>query len=286
MTASGAPICLLGLIGRGIQASKSPIIHETEAAAQGFQCRYELFDLNEHRDEPATLLKLLRLAEQRGFAGLNITYPCKQAIIPLLDELSEEARVIGAVNTVRFVAGRRVGYNTDAFGFAESLRHGLPGASLACVVQVGAGGAGAATAHALLKLGARKLSIVDMERGRAESLTANLASHFSDRIVATEDLAHAVANASGVVNTTPMGMAAHPGSAVPTSLLRPDLWVADIVYVPLETDLLRAARATGCRVLDGGGMAVFQAARAFEIFTGRKALAERMRRHFETLTPD
>lgn len=284
MTVERTPVCFLGLIGRGIGASKSPVIHETEAAAQGFECRYELFDLDAHRDESVALPELLRLAERRGFAGLNITYPCKQAIIPLLDELSDEARVIGAVNTVRFTSGRRVGYNTDAWGFAESFRRGLPGTSLANVVQVGAGGAGAATAHALMQLGASNLWIVDAERERAESLATKLAQQFSDSVVAaTRDLAAAVAAASGIVNATPMGMAAHPGSAVPMRLLRPDLWVADIVYVPLDTKLLRDARHVGCRVLDGGGMAVFQAARAFEIFTGRKALPERMRRHFETL---
>ena len=147
MKSDGAPVCLLGLIGRGIQASKSPVIHETEAAEQGFRCSYELMDLDAHSDAADVLPGLLRKAELRGFAGLNITYPCKQAIIPMLDQLSDEARAIGAVNTVRFSDGRRIGFNTDAWGFAESFRRGLPGASLTRVVQVGAGGAGAATAH-------------------------------------------------------------------------------------------------------------------------------------------
>jgi shikimate dehydrogenase len=97
-------------------------------------------------------------------------------------------------------------------------------------------------------------------------------------------LARFIRDADGVVNATPMGMAAHPGSAVPSDLLRSDLWIADIVYFPLETQFLHAARLAGCRTLDGGGMAVFQAARAFEIFTGRKADCERMRRQFATLT--
>ena len=129
---AGAPTCLLGLIGKGIQASKSPALHETEAAAQGFHCSYEFFDLDYARDgrNGDVLPDLLREAEDRGFAGLNITYPCKQAIIPMLHELSDEARIVGAVNTVRFRDGRRVGYNTDAWGFAESFRRGLSGASL------------------------------------------------------------------------------------------------------------------------------------------------------------
>jgi shikimate dehydrogenase len=152
-------------------------------------------------------------------------------------------------------------------------------------LQLGAGGAGAATAHALLELGVQTLIVIDTDTTRAETLTRRLADHFADRVImARSDLERGLANADGVVNATPMGMSAHPGSAVPKELLRPELWVADIVYFPLETQLLRDARAAGCHTLDGGGMAVFQAARAFEIFTGRKADGERMRRHFATLS--
>ena len=275
--------CLVGLIGRGIQASKSPTLHESEAAAQGFRLSYELMDLDERRDE--RLSDLLDEAEHKGFAGLNITYPCKQAVMPLLHELSEEAETVGAVNTVHFSAGRRVGYNTDAWGFEESFRHGLRGASLTHVVQVGAGGAGAATAFALLRLGVRCLSIIDTDFERALSLAGNLAQHFENPDVSAVrdiDLAQVLVGAAGIVNSTPMGMEKHPGSAVPAGLLRADLWVADIVYFPIETQLLRAARAAGCRTLDGGGMVVYQAARAFEIFTGRTADSTRMRERFET----
>jgi shikimate dehydrogenase len=277
--------CLVGLIGRGIQASKSPTLHESEAAAQGLRLIYELMDLDERGGE--LLSDLLNEAERRGFAGLNITYPCKQAVIPLLHELSEEAETVGAVNTVHFSAGRRIGYNTDASGFEESFRRGLRGASLTRVVQIGAGGAGAATAFALLRLGVRHLSIVDTDFDRARSLAGSLARHFENSEVSAVrdlDLAEVLASAAGVVNSTPVGMEKHPGSAVPAGLLRADLWVADIVYFPIETQLLQAARSAGCRTLDGSGMVVYQAARAFEIFTGRAADSARMRQHFETTT--
>jgi shikimate dehydrogenase len=277
--------CLVGLIGRGIQASKSPTLHESEAAAQGLRLIYELMDLDERGGE--LLPDLLNEAERRGFAGLNITYPCKQAVIPLLHELSEEAETVGAVNTVHFSGGRRIGYNTDASGFEESFRRGLRGASLTRVVQIGAGGAGAATAFALLRLGVRHLSIVDTDFDRARTLAGSLAQHFNNPDVsAVRDLglAEVLASATGVVNSTPVGMEKHPGSAVPAGLLRADLWVADIVYFPIETQLLRAARSAGCRTLDGSGMVVYQAARAFEIFTGRAADSARMRQHFETTT--
>lgn len=284
---SSPPRCLLGLIGSGIQASKSPSLHETEAAAQGFQCRYELIDLDQLGVGIDHLPALLADAERRGFSGLNVTYPCKQAVIPFLHELSPQARTIGAVNTVHFCKGRRIGYNTDAWGFEESFRRDMPGAALTTVAQVGAGGAGAATAFALLELGTRELRLVDIEFPRAELLAATLRSRFSDRdIRAWRHLEEAIGGADGVVNATPMGMTRHPGSAVPGQLLHPDLWVADIVYFPLNTALLQAARATGCRILDGGGMAVYQAVRAFEIFTGRAADSARMRKHFLSMVRD
>ena len=103
------------------------------------------------------------------------------------------------------------------------------------------------------------------------------------RAAAGRDLGPALAEADGLVNTTPVGMAKFPGSPVPPDLLRPGLWVSEIIYFPIETELLRRARALGCRTLDGGGMAVFQAVRAFELFTGVKPDAERMRRHFNEL---
>lgn len=276
--------CLLGLIGSGIQASKSPALHEAEAAAQGLQCRYELLDLDQLGLGVGHLPALLAEAERRGFAGLNITYPCKQAVIPFLHELSPQARALGAVNTVHFTGGRRVGYNTDAWGFAESFRQDMQGTAIDTVAQIGAGGAGAATAFALLELGARRLRLVDLEFSRAQALSMSLAGQFPDRdIHAWRRVEDAAGGADGIVNATPVGMERYPGSAIPTALLRPSLWVADIVYFPLSTELLRAARAAGCRTLDGGGMAVYQAVGAFEIFTGRAADAARMRRHFERI---
>jgi shikimate dehydrogenase len=283
-SADAQPTVLVGLIGKGIQSSKSPAMHEAEAAAQGIRCVYELIDLDELGVGINALPDLLSTAEQRGFAGVNVTYPCKQAVIPLLSNLSDEARTIGAVNTVHFANGGRTGYNTDAWGFAESFRRGLSDAPYEHVAQVGAGGAGAATAYAMLGLGARSLNVFDVDRDRALSLVRSLVRHFPDRhIRAVDEIGDAVRDVQGLVHATPTGMASHRGSAVPARLLRPNLWVADIVYFPLETELLRRARAVGCRTLDGGGMAIFQAAKAFEIFTGRTADGERMRRHFVKL---
>ena len=278
------PRILAGLIGAGIQASRTPALHEQEGDAQGLRYLYRLIDLDQLHMDSSALPDLLTAAEQMNFTGLNITYPCKQVILALLDELSPEARGIGAVNTVIWRDGKRIGHNTDCLGFAEGFRRGLHEAARQRVVQMGAGGAGAAVAHALLAEGVGQLSIFDVDPGRAQSLADNLNQHFGPgRAQAGSDLDSAMAAADGLVNTTPMGMAKLPGMPVPAGLLRADLWVADIVYFPLETELLRTARALGCRTLDGGNMAVFQAVKAFELFSGKKADAQRMLDHFQSM---
>lgn len=272
---------LAGLIGAGIQQSRTPAMHEREGAAQGLGYVYRLIDLDALKLDNGALEELLTAAQRMSFTGLNITFPAKQAIIPLLDELSPEASGIGAVNTVVLKDGKRVGHNTDCLGFAEGFRRGMCDAKRDRVVQMGAGGAGAAVAHALLLEGVQQLSIFDVEPARAQALADNLNQHFPGQPAqAGSDLLTALAEADGLVNTTPMGMAKLPGMPVPKAALRPALWVAEIVYFPLETELLREARALGCRTLDGGTMAVFQAVKAFELFSGRQADAERMMAHF------
>jgi shikimate dehydrogenase len=227
----------------------------------------------------------LTAAERLGFAGLNITHPCKQAVIPYLHELSPDARALGAVNTVLLRDGRRVGCNTDWYGFAENFRRGLPNVPLARAVQLGAGGAGAAVAHAALTLGVGQLTICDIDSGRMAALADSLCARFgAGRAVVATDMASAMAAADGVINATPIGMADHPGLPLPSEFLRSALWVAEIVYFPLETDLLRTARAVGCRTLDGGGMAVFQAVEAFRLFTDIAPDAGRMLRNFAALS--
>ncbi|PTQ67497.1 shikimate dehydrogenase [Pseudomonas sp. GV071] len=276
---------LAGLIGSGIQASRTPALHEHEGDAQGMRYLYRLIDLDALKLGLDNLPELLDAAQSTGFTGLNITFPCKQAVIPLLDELSPEAQGIGAVNTVVFQGGKRIGHNTDCLGFAEGFRRGLSDVARERVVQMGAGGAGAAVAHALLIEGVQQLSIFDVDASRAQALADNLNQHFAgNRAQAGSDLATAMANADGLVNTTPMGMAKLPGMPVPKALLRAPLWVAEIVYFPLETELLREARALGCRTLDGGTMAVFQAVKAFELFSGVAADAQRMQAHFKGMT--
>jgi shikimate dehydrogenase len=285
--AIGAPsrsAVLVGLVGSGIQASRTPALHEREGAEQGFAYVYKLIDADAFGLEPELLPEILIAAKRFGFAGLNITHPFKQAVLPLLDDLSPDARALGAVNTVVFAGGQAVGHNTDWWGFAESFRRKLLNAPRDLVVQFGAGGAGAAVAHALLTLKTGRLTIIDTDHDRAERLASDLQSRFgSERAMAATDIAQAVGTANGIVNTTPVGMSKYPGIPLDPGLLRPDLWVTDIIYFPLETELLRRARALGCSTLGGGGMAVFQAVGAFHLFTGIEPNAERMVRHFASM---
>jgi len=276
----GAGDVLVGLLGRAILSSRSPIMHEREAARLGIGCSYLLIDFDALGLPDATLGNVLKAAATLGFAGCNVTHPFKQQILPHLDALSAEARAIGAVNTIVFHGGKATGYNTDAWGFAQSFEDTMRGVAMDRVVQFGAGGAGAAVAHALLELGVKDLAIVDPDAVRARDLALRLQTA-SRNVRAVGDVADALAAADGIVNTTPIGMAKYPGLPFPAALLRPTHWVAEIVYFPAETELLRQARALGCRTMNGVGMAVGQAARAFELFTGRTPDPKAMASHFE-----
>ncbi|WP_367178644.1 shikimate dehydrogenase [Devosia sp.] len=213
---------------------------------------------------------------------MNVTYPFKQAIIPLLDELSGGASAIGAVNTVVFNAFGATGHNTDCYGFAQSLRQGLGVVPVNHVVQVGAGGAGAAVAQALAELGAMQIDIIDVDLERAEALAGQVAcaNGTLTRALAPDRFAEVVGSAAGIVNATPVGMEKLPGVPFDPALLKPHQWVADIIYFPRETELIKAARALGCRVLPGGGMAVYQAVRAFRLFSGTEPDAGEMAKTF------
>jgi shikimate dehydrogenase len=275
---------LCGLIGAGIQRSLTPAMQEEEARAQGLRLHYQLIDLDKSGQGPEALPTLIAAAKTMGFAGLNITYPCKQAVIPLLDDLSDEARAMGAVNTVVFRDGKATGHNTDGSGWRWGFERTLPDADLSRVVLLGAGGAGSAIAHSLCRMNAQALVIVDSDGARANALAADLNNLYGGaRAFGSTDAATALQGATGLVHATPTGMDKLPGLPLKADLLRPDLFVAEIVYFPLETALLKAARALGCRVVDGGTMAVGQAVGAFELFTGLEADPVRVDAHFRRL---
>lgn len=275
-----------GLIGTGIGKSLTPALHEREGTAQGLNYVYRIVDLGAATLSVDDLPRLVSTAADLGFRGLNITHPCKQLVIDVLDELSADAARLGAVNTVLFQDGKKIGHNTDWSGFGRSFDLGLAGARTDNVVQIGAGGAGAAVAYALASKGVRTLTLIDADPDRAVSTTSSLASMFpaTEFVPASPaDIERLFTAADGVVHATPVGMAAHPGVAFDPSVLRPAMWVAEVVYRPAETELLTAAAALGCRTLSGTGMAVHQAADAFAIFTGLPADAVRMTAHMKEL---
>jgi shikimate dehydrogenase len=279
--APGARSVLIGLVGRGIGSSRSPRMHEREGERLGLRYTYVLIDFDTLGLDDAALGEVVEATARLGFAGLNVTHPFKRDVTAHLTALSPDAAAIGAVNTVVFDGSRRVGHNTDSWGFAESVRSGLGGEQLDTVVQFGAGGGGAAVGHALLGLGARLLDIYDPDTARAASLAGRLSELFGRTVVAVSDPLAAVKRSSGAVNATPVGMEKYPGVPFATEALEPRHWVADIVYFPAETELLKRARALGCRTLSGTGMAIFQAIKSFELFTGLTPDRAAMAQHFE-----
>jgi shikimate dehydrogenase len=273
---------LVGLVGAGIGQSRTPLMHEREGARLGLRYIYRLLDSTKDGIAGRGIGEILDAARMCGFAGLNVTYPFKQAIIPYLDDLSENARRIGAVNTVVLRDGKAFGHNTDLWGFAEGFRRDMQDAALGTVLQLGAGGAGSAVARALVQMGVEDLVLADVDAGRATDLAAAInRDEGKERARAVPVAGLSADGLDGVVNTTPVGMRASPGMPVPEGFLDDRMWVCDIVYFPLETALLREARAVGCRRLSGASMAVYQAVRAFELFTGLTPDSEEMRATFD-----
>jgi shikimate dehydrogenase len=285
---SGRRSYLAGLLGQGIGPSLSPELHEREGARQGLRYTYKTVELPDARLDREHLRDLLAHAVQLGFDGLNVTHPVKQVMASLVDELAQEADAIGAINTILVADGATRGHNTDVTGFAAAVSDGLADAALDRVLLLGAGGAGTAVAHALAGMGLSALWVVDTDRERAERLVRSVRRRWDAELVTStpDELPRLIRAASGLVNATPMGMAAHPGSPVDPELLDNRLWVADIVYRPLLTELVRNASARGCRVLTGAGMAVNQAADSFELITGRPADRAAMSRDFDELVAD
>lgn len=280
---------LVGLIGRGIGPSLSPPLHTQEAAALGLDYEYRLNDLDDlglPDDSVGDVLDDMRAA---GFCAVNITYPCKQLVMAHLDEIDPDAARLGAVNLVVVRDGEYVGYNTDWMGFRNGIVDGLAGQRLDDVVQFGGGGAGSASAYAMLSLGTKHLTLVDLDPERVTELAHRLRAVFPDQrieVAGVSDAASLLAAADGAVNATPLGMAAHPGTPFNVAALKEEAWVADVVYFPIETELLRAARARGLATLDGGRMNVGQAVEGIRLITGIRPDAARMRAHFLDLVAE
>lgn len=257
-------------------------MHEAAARALGIDLHYQLIEIaGANRDTLRTLLDDLRA---RGFAGVNVTYPYKEAVLALLDDLSPAAAAIGAVNTVVVRDDRLIGHNTDSTGFARAAADAGGTLRNASVALIGAGGVGKAIAFALTGLGVAEVRIFDTDRAKAEHLAMQLQPR--GRAVAADSVEAALREAAGLVNATPLGMLPNRESPVPAPLLHRGLWVADAVYHPLWTPLLLAAKATGAQVMTGRELAIAQALDAFELFTGRVAEREVMGAAFDRVVSE
>jgi len=267
---------LTGLIGAPIAHSASPAMHERAAEALGLRGHYQLIEVA--GADAAGLAMMLEGVRRLGFAGVNVTFPYKEAVVPLLDELAPAAATMAAVNTVVARDGRLIGHNTDTTGFARAVAPLLAPSGNAVAV-IGTGGVGKAIAFALASLKVTDLRIFDSEPARAEKLAALLAKHGGARVATSVE--DALRGATGLVNGTPVGMLPNRDTPVPSSLLRENLWVADAVYSPLITPLLAAAQAKGARIMTGRELAIYQAADAFELFTGLAPSTEVMGEAFD-----
>jgi shikimate dehydrogenase len=258
---------LTGLIGAPIAHSAAPAMHEQAAHDLGLRCHYQLIEVAGATHEE--LRALLEGVRRLGFAGVNVTFPYKEAVVALLDDLTPDAAAIGAVNTIVVRDNRLSGHNTDTSGFARAAAGLVAGPVQGSVALIGAGGVGKAIAFALVKLGIAELRIFDTDRSKAAHLALQLGPR--GRAVVVASVEDAVDGAIGLVNATPVGMLPSRESPVPETLLHRGLWVADAVYYPLWTPLLMAAKEKGARVMSGRELAIYQAADAFELFTGMAA---------------
>lgn len=255
---------LLGLIGTPIAHSAAPAMHEAAARAAGFDLHYHLMDVA--AAGRADLIAMLDGVRRMGFSGINVTFPYKEAVVPLLDALSPEAAAMGAVNTVVARDGKLTGHNTDATGFATAYRALGRDDGDAPVAIIGTGGVGKAIGFALAVSGVRRLKLFDSDRAKAQALASQIGERAQVEISASVE--DAVSGAAGIVNGTPIGMLPNRDSPVPADLIRKSHWVADAVYHPLWTPLLKAAQKAGAMVMTGRELSINQAVDAFALFTG------------------
>lgn len=256
---------ILGVLGDPIGHTSSPAMHNAAIAAMGLDYAYVAFHVR-----PDALGSAIEGMRALQIAGLNVTVPHKQGVMAHLDEVSDEAVAIGAVNTVVNRQGRLVGYNTDAFGILESLKRDgglerLP----AQVALLGAGGAARAILYALLEREeVEQILLLNRTRSKAESLAGDLDRN--GRVCVGEMDSSAVAEVDLLINSTSVGMYPHEeGSPLADpSVLHANMLVADIVYKPLKTRLMKQAEAAGARAINGLGMLAWQGARSFELWTG------------------
>lgn len=263
----------VALIGYPLGHSVSPPMQQAAFDYYQLDLRYQAWEA-----EPAQFGAIMERLRQPSTVGANVTIPYKETVLPMIDELDELARQIGAVNTIVNREGKLSGYNTDAEGFVQALRH-LGGFEPAGkrVVLLGAGGAARAVSFALARAGVRSLAITDIVAERSQGLSSSLRSLGVETYVLDpegKELKDALLNCDLMVNCTPVGMkhsTTEGQSPLKAELIPKEALIYDVVYNPIETQLLLDAKAVGARTLGGLGMLVYQGAKAFELWTGKEA---------------
>ncbi len=275
---------VVGLVGESLSGTLAHRLVEGCAQRAGVPLAYRVIDTEALNLDPHDLKRVVRWLVRLGYDGFSVTHPYKQQIIDLLDELTPTASDLGAVNTVTVREGRLVGDNTDWRGFASHLAAAAPDVRDDRVLLLGAGGAGVAVAYGLLRDSSAHVTVADVDPRKAGDVVTRMAALFgADRVALSRDTALAIQTCQGLVNATPRGMTAHPGVPIAPSLVRPDMWVADIVYLPRRTELLEICAARGSRTIPGAGMAAYTAAHTFEVFTGVSPDLKDLRAHLDQL---
>ncbi|MFA6216529.1 MAG: shikimate dehydrogenase [Candidatus Omnitrophota bacterium] len=265
-----------GLLGYPVKHSVSPAMHNAAFQALRINAKYKLFEV-----QPELLSSFLQSTAKENIRGFNVTIPYKETMVNYVDQLSEEARIIGAVNTVKVVAGSTMGHNTDALGFLKHLMDIYPKSLYNQAVSViGAGGAARAVVQSLAAEGAGKILIYDIQKEKAESIVNKITENFevfNIEVVDTIDmLLESVPDL--LINSSPVGMNEFDPLLVNVNKLSPSTFVYDLIYNPQQTKLLQLARTKGCRYSNGLGMLLYQGMLSFEYWTGLKPPVEVMRK--------
>ena len=263
-------IPLVAVLGSPVAHSKSPLLHGFWLKQFGIQGHYVPIDVM-----AADLEQVLQTLPKMGFVGANVTLPHKEKILSIADQISDRAALIGAANTLVFQPdGKLYADNTDGYGFIENIRQHAPDwqAKDGPALVLGAGGAARAIVSALLEAGAPEVRISNRTRARADQIKSDFGGRVGvvDWVKAGAEIEYA----HTLVNTTSLGMTGKSALTVSLDKLSPETLVTDIVYSPLETELLKAARSKGCRVVDGLGMLIHQAVPGFQRWFGQKPVVD------------
>lgn len=271
------------IIGHPVSHSLSPVMHNAAFESLSLDCVYVAFDIQPRDLEPAA-----RAIRAFGISGVNVTIPHKESILFFLDEVSQEAALTGAVNTIKNEEGKLVGYNTDVAGFLRAIEEDLgvnpKGISL---VLIGAGGAARAVLSGMCMKGATRIYIANRTLDKAKKLASEFKKAFKDVFIEgislynKNGLEEALSKSTLLVNSTSAGMKGTASPQIPLELLPKDAVIYDLIYTPRETELVKRAKQLGYRAAGGLNMLLYQGAESFEIWTGKKAPIEVMREVIE-----